>query len=56
MRCREDVWMCMCGSVCVVLIIIIWPRCSHFCNNIIVIKIKTIIIIITGKASLSCNE
>ena len=23
MRCREDMWMCMCGSVCVVLIILI---------------------------------
>ena len=32
MRCREDVWMCMCGSVCVVLIIILCPRCSPFCD------------------------
>ena len=31
-RCREDVWLCMCGSVCVVLIIIICPRCSPFSN------------------------
>ena len=23
MRCQEHVWLCMCGSVCVVLIIII---------------------------------
>ena len=23
MRCREDVWMCMCGSVCVVLILLL---------------------------------
>ena len=32
MRFCEDVWMCMCGSGCVVLIIIILPRCSPFCN------------------------
>ena len=32
MRCREDVWMCMRGSICVVLIIILCPRCSPFCN------------------------
>ena len=32
MRCPEDVWLCMCGSVCVVLIIITCPRCSSFCN------------------------
>ena len=32
MRWCEHVWLCMCGSVCVVLIIIIRPRCSPFCN------------------------
>ena len=33
MRCREDLWLCMCDSVCVVFFIIICPRCSPFCNN-----------------------
>ena len=32
MRCREDVWLCMCESVWVVLIIIICQSCSPFCN------------------------
>ena len=32
MRCREHVWLCICGSVCVVLIIIICLRCSPLCN------------------------
>ena len=40
MRCCEHVWLCMCGSVCVVLIIIC-PRCSLFCNIIIIIIIRT---------------
>ena len=39
MRCREDVWLCMCGSVCVVLIKIICPFCSPFLVMIIIIII-----------------
>ena len=34
------VWLCMCGSVCVVLIIIIRLRCSPFCNVIYIICIN----------------
>ena len=38
MGCREDLWLCMCGSVCVVIIIII-----------IILIIIVIIIIITKR-------
>ena len=36
MRCREDVWMCMCGSVCVVVVCVI--IIIFFIINIIIIK------------------